>query len=39
MCFFLFVRGFANGQPRLYISIVGILYKKKAQILIWTALS
>lgn len=30
MYFFLFVRGFANGQPRLYISIVGILHKKSA---------
>lgn len=39
MYFFFFIRGFANGQPRLYISIVEILHKKKAQILIWTALS
>lgn len=30
MYFFLFIRGFANGQPRLYISIVGILHKKSA---------
>lgn len=30
MYFFLFVRGFANGQPRLYISIVEILHKKSA---------
>lgn len=30
MYFFLFVCGFANGQPRLYISIVGILHKKKS---------
>ena len=30
MYFFLFIRGFAIGQPRLYISIVGILHKKSA---------
>ncbi len=30
MYFFFFIRGFANGQPRLYISIVGILHKKSA---------
>ena len=28
--FFLFIRGFAIGQPRLYISNVGILHKKSA---------
>ena len=38
--FFFFIRGFANCQPRLYISIVEkCIQKKKAQILIWTALS
>ena len=30
MYFFLFIRGFANGQPLLYISIVEILHKKSA---------
>lgn len=30
MYIFFFIRGFANGQPRLYISIVGILHKKSA---------
>ena len=40
MFFFLFIHGFANGQPSLYISIVEkCKQKKKAQILMWTALS
>ena len=39
MYFFFFIRGFAIGQPRLYISIVEKCIQKKAQILMWTALS
>ena len=30
MYFFIFIHGFANGQPLLYISIVEILHKKSA---------